>query len=448
MRVQCCICSDLFENDPTISISALQCGHVFHENCINQWLKNSNTCPSCRNNVSRTKIISKLYFDHVDEVDDGNGDSSKLINEVQSLKVQIRQNEKEKEGIREDKKSLEKKVKELQGERKNVEKLFKQEQSTNSSLRKQLHFFEMQQTALDIEKDECKRIKRKLVELQNVEVLLTGSEEEAKSILDTTGDGDRAVGELAKYCGMLKREYDQIKAEKKALKSEFEKCKRENISKDSKLKELTKETSILRDQYARSEDDLKMAEKEKDIMKKKLNHLKRAIKSPCPGGSSSFVETLLDESIMQSTPIRLNEPQNGDKDILLESQVIMTPEILKPSPTTQMKRQCEENDMKFVKISSACNQNPAKKMKKDIQDISNLTELSGFNILKKKSGLGDYNSVVRKGYDGLGGHMTFTQPQGKPKLALKKNVPVTSKTIKNNGKAMKFPPLPKLDNYF
>lgn len=174
MKVQCCICSDLFENDPTISISALHCGHVFHENCINQWLKNSNTCPSCRNNVTRSKIISKLYFDHVDDVDEGSGDSSKLINEVQSLKVQIRQNEKEKEGMREDKKSLEKKVKELQGERKNVDKLFKQEQSTNSSLRKQLHYFEMQQTALDVEKDECKRIKRKLVELQNVEVLLTG----------------------------------------------------------------------------------------------------------------------------------------------------------------------------------------------------------------------------------------------------------------------------------
>lgn len=26
----------------------LKCGHVFHENCIHQWFKVTNTCPNCR----------------------------------------------------------------------------------------------------------------------------------------------------------------------------------------------------------------------------------------------------------------------------------------------------------------------------------------------------------------------------------------------------------------
>jgi hypothetical protein len=51
--------NDLFDDDTTIS--ALQCGHTFHEECIKKWLKTSNTCPSCRDAVEHGKIIKKLF---------------------------------------------------------------------------------------------------------------------------------------------------------------------------------------------------------------------------------------------------------------------------------------------------------------------------------------------------------------------------------------------------
>ena len=67
MRAQCCICQELFENDSELVISALQCGHTFHGECLNQWLESgSSTCPSCRQTVVRKRIIDRFVL-HVSD---------------------------------------------------------------------------------------------------------------------------------------------------------------------------------------------------------------------------------------------------------------------------------------------------------------------------------------------------------------------------------------------
>ena len=106
MRVQCSICTDLFEDDG--AISALPCGHTFHENCINQWLNSANTCPSCRTPVDRGKIIKRLFFDKGDEE---GVDENKLTNENNHLKAKLQEKDKEKEAVEEEKKSLQDKIK-------------------------------------------------------------------------------------------------------------------------------------------------------------------------------------------------------------------------------------------------------------------------------------------------------------------------------------------------
>lgn len=50
----------------------------------------------------------------------------------------------------------------------------KEDQSISSSLKKQLQFHQAQQKSLEVEREECKKAKRKMIELKNIETLLTG----------------------------------------------------------------------------------------------------------------------------------------------------------------------------------------------------------------------------------------------------------------------------------
>jgi len=45
----CSICIDEYGEDSS-KLTELQCGHVFHRDCISQWLRNNGSCPNCRKN--------------------------------------------------------------------------------------------------------------------------------------------------------------------------------------------------------------------------------------------------------------------------------------------------------------------------------------------------------------------------------------------------------------
>lgn len=57
----CCICTEDYFNGK--NIASLYCGHVFHQDCIKQWLRSSNQslCPHCRMPING--YIPKLYLD-------------------------------------------------------------------------------------------------------------------------------------------------------------------------------------------------------------------------------------------------------------------------------------------------------------------------------------------------------------------------------------------------
>ena len=60
MNIACSICLELF--DSRSDISTTPCGHVFHTDCIKNWMESGqNNCSQCRKGFSPNQII-KLYF--------------------------------------------------------------------------------------------------------------------------------------------------------------------------------------------------------------------------------------------------------------------------------------------------------------------------------------------------------------------------------------------------
>ena len=60
MSVACCICHEDI-NFSCEEISVLNCGHLFHQRCLRQWLNTNSTCPECRISVATDNFVQKLY---------------------------------------------------------------------------------------------------------------------------------------------------------------------------------------------------------------------------------------------------------------------------------------------------------------------------------------------------------------------------------------------------
>ena len=84
MSVTCSIChEDINFCDDEISV--LNCGHLFHQRCLQQWLNTNSTCPECRIRVTANHYVQKLYPSKNEDADfvyRGASDETKSIVKV------------------------------------------------------------------------------------------------------------------------------------------------------------------------------------------------------------------------------------------------------------------------------------------------------------------------------------------------------------------------------
>lgn len=56
-RISCSICYDCISSESILL--HLDCGHIYHDNCLLEWMKTSKTCPDCRKRI--TKMPSRVW---------------------------------------------------------------------------------------------------------------------------------------------------------------------------------------------------------------------------------------------------------------------------------------------------------------------------------------------------------------------------------------------------
>ncbi|KAF5841029.1 hypothetical protein DUNSADRAFT_14736 [Dunaliella salina] len=71
-RVSCCVCLDT-RNAKDTSWVALECGHVFHMECLAQALEHQRTCPTCRKRSRREPLRLFVNNERCDPSDSGAG---------------------------------------------------------------------------------------------------------------------------------------------------------------------------------------------------------------------------------------------------------------------------------------------------------------------------------------------------------------------------------------
>merc|ERR1712048_782337 len=60
----CTICFGEFEENWTLNLRKLPCGHLFHSACIDQWMQmGKRTCPFCRKDVFEKKDVAFSLLD-------------------------------------------------------------------------------------------------------------------------------------------------------------------------------------------------------------------------------------------------------------------------------------------------------------------------------------------------------------------------------------------------
>ncbi|XP_052043282.1 E3 ubiquitin-protein ligase TRAIP isoform X2 [Apodemus sylvaticus] len=279
IRALCTICSDFF--DHSRDVAAIHCGHTFHLQCLIQWFETapSRTCPQCRIQVGKKSIINKLFFDLAQE-EESVLDAEFLKNELDSIKAQLSQKDREKRDSQAIINSLRDTLEERNATVESLQNALNKAEMLCSTLKKQMKFMEQQQDETKQAREEAHQLKRKMRTMEQIELLLQSQRPEVEEMIRDMGVGQSAVEQLAVYCVSLKKEYENLKEARKASGELADRLKKDLASSRSKLKAVNTELDQAKLELRSAQKDLQSADKEITSLRKKLMILQETLSLP------------------------------------------------------------------------------------------------------------------------------------------------------------------------
>ncbi|XP_008061369.1 E3 ubiquitin-protein ligase TRAIP [Carlito syrichta] len=426
IRALCTICSDFF--DHSRDVAAIHCGHIFHLQCLIQWFETapSRTCPQCRIQVGKRSIINKLFFD-LSQEEENVLDAELLKNELDNVRAQLSQKEKEKRDSQVIIDTLRDTLEERNATVESLQQALGKAEMLCSTLKKQMKYLEQQQDETKQARKEARRLRSKMKTMEKIELLLQSQRPEVEEMIRDMGVGQSAVEQLAVYCVSLKKEYENLKEARKASGELTDKLKKDLFSSKSKLQAVYSELNQANLELRSVQKDLQSAEKEIKSLKKKLTMLQETLN--LPPVASETVNRLVLESPAPVEMLKLRRPSfSDDIDLNATFEADTPPAWPSRSQHDHSKKLCLEKTHSPV-------QNIPKKIPKGTKQESQLSlggqrcvgepdeELAGaFPVFIRNAILGQKQlkraraeschskDVVRTGFDGLGGRTKFIQP--------------------------------------
>ncbi|XP_026761507.2 E3 ubiquitin-protein ligase TRAIP [Galleria mellonella] len=396
MHFLCTICSDLINQAENIYVT--KCGHLFHYQCLAQWLERSKSCPQCRHKVTE-KCLFRVYPTLSN--DSTGEDVAILQSRLDDALLQLRQQKatsKEKEDTLAVVTADLKKNEELL---KACEKKLISRDSAVSALKEQLEYLKVQNKETNRLKEENEALKKNLQTLNGLQKVLNATNEEVEEMLQGYTDGRT----IATFATALKRAL----CESEAKKNEF----RERMQVAKHMHGLEKaKTSSLHAKITQLEE--KLAQKEREyqtiVHKRKASEMKdKSLTEECESAvkqqkHSENVSTQSSEAVSVQDNISFNtmvkKIENADSPYLdlkqgcialtaMQRQAQKMPDNkLKPSEFALL------NSKRNAFIKASCEMFPRNKFSIFVKNDINLSE----------DGIDLNVAQLDMSYDGLGGH--------------------------------------------
>ncbi|KAK7072443.1 hypothetical protein SK128_027439 [Halocaridina rubra] len=442
MRVGCVICGDLFVVSD--DISATPCGHTFHAVCLIQWIERSKSCPQCRHKVTQKSIL-KLFFDSSSS-SDTQVDPDTLQFQIDNMKFQIRLKEQEIIKLKEDNSCISKRNSDLREEYKTLERKLKDKETTNMALKTQLKYLDELKIKADRAEEKSKILKSQLSVLQDVQLIVSGTNEDVEVMLMSHADSGDSARSLATFCSFLKREMSKAVDDKKRIRNLNLTLKSDMKDLQSSYNTVSEKLDTYEQVNKQLQDDILSLELDNQSLRKKIGRLEEAIASPSGNVKNSALHRLIAES---PAPEKLKRPLSSHSD---EDDIIATPEIVRQMALMENL----DDSIEYIGTSKQPNIIPSTKKialpgRKPfaVTSMSHSHRLSHDIFAKRKASSlihGKSQSTTEAvlhddiGYDGLGGHHKVCEfPIPKPavfvpkKASCKKSSQTTLKIVSNSG---------------
>ncbi|XP_041982628.1 E3 ubiquitin-protein ligase TRAIP-like [Aricia agestis] len=422
MHILCTICSDLINQADNIQVT--KCGHIFHYQCLIQWIVRSKSCPQCRNKVTE-KCMFRMYPTISNE--NTGDDVTTLQSRLDDAQLQLRQQKASSKELEEKINSLDLELKKNIGVLKATEKKLDSKEAAVTSLKEQLDYVKIQNRETQKLKEENESLKKNIQLLNGLQKVLNATSSEVEQMLASYSD----LRTIATFATALKRALCDSESKKNesrdrihALKQQLTAEKSGALELQTKLGQLEEKFNTLERKYECLKNKRKAVEAlDMSVDECEPNKLRKSSELDLSTTYIDDYESPAPAKENLNTAIRLSEDNTSFNTLVTGIEDSDSPYLrlrhsglalaaLQRRPQHALGAMLKPSELAVLNSAKSTQMKPRSKMKYSIFEQK---EKPPITLSENDTSLTEMNIS----YDGLGGHSKldeFPVPNNRPAL--------------------------------